>query len=1057
MKLSEISIKRPVFATMMIGALLVLGLFSYYGLPLDLFPDIDFPFATVVTIYPGGSAETVETEVTKKIEDAVNEVSGIRHITSWSRESYSLVIIEFELEKDGAQATQDVREKISGIRADLPDDIEEPVVRQFDPSASPIMSAVISGDRPAREITELTKNVIKKRLEIIDGVGSVRLVGGEEREILVAVDPDRMESYNVSIDEVTGSIMAANLEIPGGRVDESSREYLVRTMGRLSEVSQFDDIVIKNNKGVPVYLKDIARLSDTVVEKRSYSSYNGQPSVSISIIKQSGTNTVDVALRVREALARLQGEMPPDIGITIVDDNAVYIEDSVHEIIFNIQFGTALAVLVIFLFLLSVRPTIITGLSIPISIIATFTAMKMLGYTMNVLTLMGLSLAVGILIDDAIVVIENIFRHKAQGRSAMEAAFSGTKEIGLAVMATTFAIVAVFIPIAFMEGIVGRFFTQFGITVAVAVTISLFVAFTLTPMLSSRMLDATEPMSARKGLLGGIARAANVVWRPVLKVISYWNIAFEALKPRYERLLGRALRLRWLVVLIAFLSFAGAIGLVAIGLIGAEFFPQTDRGQLAVNIETPPGTVLKQTVVRFNEVEKIVRQFGEVTNIYSTIGAGDDPITTGRVLVKLTDKEERELTVWQIMDSVRTLVAGVPGINAAVGSGEEGHGGSGKSVEISIRGPEMDELTRLTHQVQQIFYDAPGATDVDNTLEEDKPEIQIDVDRKLANDLGLNLYEIPATIRTLVEGEVVTHFKEGDEEYDVRVRLDERFRASAEDVGRIMIKSGKDVPGKEVFLVPLSRVAKIEKKSSIGQYNRKDRLREVAVNANVLSGAFSGTVSNYILARINESVEVPPGYFVGQSGEAEIMGEAFRNIFKALVLAVIFIYLLLASLYESFSDPFSIMLSLPLSLIGAIIGLIGSSFSIMSLIGIVLLMGLVTKNAILLIDFVKQRREQGVSRYDAILQAGPIRLRPILMTTFAMVFGMLPLALGIGPGAELRAPMARAAIGGIISSTLLTLVVVPVVYTLIDDFVGFFRRKEKRITAIAEEESVLDQ
>lgn len=1037
MKLAEISIKRPVFATMMIGALLVLGIFSYSELSVDLFPEIDFPIATVTTVYPGASAETVESEVTKVIEDAVNEVAGIRHITSRSREGYSLVIIEFELERKGIEATQDVREKISAIRAQLPEDIEEPVVSQFDPSAIPILSITVAGNRPAREVTELVKNTVKKRLESISGVGSVTLIGGQEREISIALNPEKMESYGITVPEVQAAIKSANLEIPGGRLDESSREYTVRMAGRIKQVSQFGEVVIKNQHGSPVYLKDIAVVSDTTKEQRSLSRYNGQPAVALDIVKQSGANTVELARKVKKALAQLATELPPDIRIDIVDDNSVFIENSIHEILFNIRFGMFLAILVIFLFLLDIRPTIITGLAIPISLISTFTLMKALGFTINMMTLLGLSLAVGILIDDAIVVIENIYRHISEGKSAREAAFSGTKEIGLAVMATTFSIVVVFVPVAFMRGIVGRFFYQFGMSVAFAVIISLFVAFTLTPMFSSRYLGKKGELRNSKGILGALSRLWYLIWQPIEKVLSYWNIAFEAVKPAYKRLLAGALRKRWLVVLIATLSFV--VAYFAASLVGTEFVPETDQAKLVIDIETPPGTNLTQTSRRIEQVEDVIEQLSEVTATYVTIGAGNNPVNHGRILVKLTDKSERELSSRQLMDSIRVLLKVVPGIKYAVGRGEDEGGGGEKPVEISIRGDDMEELTDLTHRVQDIFRSVPDAIDVDNTLEEGKPEIQIEVDRKLASDLGLNLGEIAMTVRSLVEGEVVTHYKEGDEEYDVRIRLDEKYRSSKKDLGRILVKSNKDNPGNEVFLVPLNRVARLSRKSAIGEYNRYDRQREVRVNANVLSTAFTGTVTS-LIEKQTEQIQLPPGYKIAPVGRAEIMREAFANIFRALALAVIFIYLLLASLYESFIDPFSIMLSLPLSLVGAILGLIGSSFSIISLIGIVLLMGLVTKNAILLIDFVKQQRRQGVSRFDAILTAGPIRLRPILMTTFAMVFGMLPLALGIGPGAEIRAPMARAAIGGIVSSTLLTLVVVPVMYTIIEDFFNLFRR-----------------
>jgi HAE1 family hydrophobic/amphiphilic exporter-1 len=1039
MKLAEVSIKRPVFATMMICALLVLGIFSYTELSVNLFPEVDFPIATVMTIYPGASAETVESEVTKKIEDAVNEVSGIRHITSKSREGFSLVIIEFELERKGIEATQDVREKIARIRTELPQDIEEPVVSQFDPTARPIISLAVSGKRSPRDITELVKNVIQKRLESIPGVGRVTIIGGQEREILVALDPVKMEAHGIAVEQVKGAIAAANLEIPGGRVNEASREYTVRVTGRLLDVGQFNDIIIKHQNGTPIYLKDIAVVSDTVKEQRSLARYNGRPAVSVSVVKQSGANTVDVAHRVKEVIADLEEELPPDIRIEVVNDDSIFIEDSIHEILFNIRFGTLLAVIVIFLFLLDFRPTIITGLSIPISIIATFTLMKFLGFTINFMTLLGLSLAVGILIDDAIVVIENIYRHMSEGKSAMEAALSGTKEIGLAVMATTFSIVVVFVPVAFMSGIVGRFFYQFGMSVAFAVLISLFVAFTLTPMLSSRYLERKGALSDRRGIIGAVARFINSIWQPILKIISRWNAFFEAIKPHYTALLSGALKKRWLVVVIAVLSFVGALGLARF--VGTEFITETDRGKFAIDIDTPPGTDLRETSRRFAQVEQIVTRLSEVTATYVTIGAGNDPVTKGRILVRLVDKGDRALSVWQIMDSVRVLLQEVPGIKYAVGRAEA-EGGREKPIEISIRGSDMAVLTRLTHQVEEIFHQTPGATDIDNTLQEGKPELRIDVDRTLAADLGLNLASVAMTVRSLIEGEVVTRYKESDEEYDVRIRLDEPFRDSKEDVGRILIRSNKDAEGGGMLLVPIRRVARLTRLSAIGEYNRYDRQREVRVNANVLAGAFAGTVTSRIEERLSE-LDLPPGYKIAPVGTAELMRESFTNILKALALSVIFIYLLLASLYESFVDPFSIMLSLPLSLIGAIIGLQGSSFSIISLIGIVLLMGLVTKNAILLIDFVKQQRRQGVSRFDAILFAGPVRLRPILMTTFAMVFGMLPLALGIGPGAELRAPMARAAIGGIISSTLLTLVVVPVVYTLIEDFVDLLRGRRR--------------
>ena len=1033
MKISEISVKRPVFATMMIGALLVVGLFSYYALSVDMYPDVDFPIVVVQTIYPGASAESVETEISKNIEEVSNEISGVKSIMSRSLEGYSLIVIEFNLDVDGAVAAQDVREKIATIYSNLPDDIEDPIVTQFDFNAMPIMSIVLTGKRPLQDITEIAKDKVKARLETISGVGNVQLVGGYEREILVGLIPEKMESYQITILDVQNSISAANMEIPGGRVDEADREYLLRIKGRLDRVEDFDNIIIKNKKGHPVYLSDIAVVTDTIAEQRSLSRFNGTTAVALNLIKQSGSNVVEMAEQTKLTLADIQNELPPDVIVQVVDDKSVYINDSIHEIIFNIQFGTILAVLVIFLFLLDFRPTIITGLSIPISIIATFSLMNFLGFTINFMTLLGLSLAVGILIDDAIVVVENIYRHLDMGKSPIKAAIDGTKEIGLAVMATTFSIMVVFLPVAFMDGIIGKFFYQFGITVAFAVFISLFIAFTLTPMLASRMLKKSH-----LGNTDNIIKSKSAITRPIYRVLGLWNKAFDAIVPAYRSLLKASLNHRWLVFIIAIAAFVGSLALASV--VGQEWFEESDQGKLYVSVETPPGTTLWETSDRIKQVEEIFNKLPEVAETFVTIGSGSQSVREGNILVNLTNASDRDIEAKVLADSVRTLLTVIPGIKFSIMISEP-EGGSSKPIEFSIRGNDRELLAEYTRQIQEVVNNTPGMIDVDNTMEEGKPEIQIEIDRKQADDLGLSLSMIPMTLRTLVEGEVVTRFKEGDEEYDVRIKLGEKYRSSADAVGRILIESNKEIPGIDQFLVPLDRVAKIYKSTAIGEYRRFNRQNEIRVNANVLGGYFSGTLSQEIMAKL-DSLQMPPGYSVTPVGQEEIRQESNDNIGKALALAIIFIYILLASQYESFFDPLSIMLSLPLSLIGAILGLLifNSSFSMFSMIGIVMLMGLVTKNAILLIDFVKQERRKSVSKFEAILKAGPIRLRPILMTTFATVFGMLPLALGIGPGAEMRAPMARAAIGGIISSTLLTLIVVPVVYSLIDDIVEYFKR-----------------
>jgi len=1047
LKLAAVSIRRPVFTVMMIVALVVLGYTSFQEMNIDNMPDVDFPFVIVSTIYPGSGAEAVETEVTKKIEDAVNPISGLKHLTSISQEGYSLVFAEFVLEMDSKDAAQEVREKVSAIRAFLPNDIEPPVIARYDPHSEPIMSLTISGQRSLREITTFTKDEIKRRLEAIPGVGSVTLVGGHEREINVFLDVDGMESYEISIDKVARSLAVANLEIPGGRINEAHTEYLVRTMGRLTSVDQFEKIIIDNPHGQPVFLKDIATVIDGIEERRSLARVNGEEAVTLNVARQSGANTVDVAYLVKAEITRIQDILPPDMKINIVADDSTWIEDSIHEILTNIYFGGLLAVIVIFLFLADIRSTVISGLAIPTSIVATFTFMHILGFTLNTMSLMALSLAVGLLIDDAIVVIENIYRHMANGSPPRKAAFEATREIGLAVMATTFSIVVVFLPVAFMKGIVGRFFYEFGMTVAFAVVVSLFVAFSLTPMLASRWLKINDHNTEPPARF--LSRILWSVYNRILLIIAPWNRLFNRLNEKYKSLLGWSLNHRFLVMLTAAVVFIGSLFMG--GFLGSEFFPQTDQGKIRITVKTPPGTDMPTTSDRIAQIEEIAADFAGVDLIYTTIGAGDDPVNEGTIRIELVDKSERELSVLRIIDSMRTLISELPGIEFSLSAGEGGGGGE-KPVEISIRGHDLDILTDLTEKVENIFRETPGAVDIENNLEANKPELKVTIDRDMANDLGVNIFQVASTIRSFVDGQVVTRYKEGDEEYDVRIRLKESMRSKASDIGRLLIASNKEVVGRRTFMVPLSNIAKIEKTSSIGEYRRYDRLREAKVGCNVSTGYFSGTMVQEILQKARQ-LDIPPGYHIDLTGTGEIQQEAFGYIFTALALAVIFIYLLLASQFESFFDPFSIMFSLPMSLVGAIVALLvfNSSLSIISLIGVILLMGLVTKNAILLIDFIKQNRYKGVERTESILIAGPIRLRPILMTTFAMIFGMLPLALGIGPGAEVRAPMARAVIGGLISSTMLTLIVVPVVYTIIDDIVAYFKGGE---TITVEKEAI---
>ncbi len=1026
MILSKIAINRPVFTVMVTLALVVLGLFAYRDLSVEMFPDISFPFVVVTVQYPGASPETMETEIVTKIEDAINTVAGVRHITSTSYEGYAFTFAEFQLEMDEDVVTQDVRGKIAGIRADLPDDMEEPVIQKFDPMAQPIISLAIAGNRSARELTLIAKEDIKKELENTAGIGNIELVGGEEREILVELDLTTLEAYNLSIFEVQSRVEAASLELPAGKLERGDRDFSIRTLGKITSVEQLANTVIKNDHGVQVLLRDIAAIKDTTKEIESISRLNGKRAVGLDLVKQSGANEVDVAAQVKERLAQLRKTLPPDIEVTIAADKSKFTEEAVHDVIVNIIYGGILAVIVIFLFLADTRATIISAIAIPTSIVATFLFMGALNFTLNFMTLLALSLAVGLLIDDAIVVIENIYRHLAQGKAPPEASYDATREIALAVLATTLTIIVVFVPVAFMKGIVGQFFYAFGITVAVSVAVSLFVAFTLTPMLSSRWL--TQEHEFHKGTKNPIYRFTN-----------WWNSLFEKLNDLLKTVVKGALKRRALVMIAATLTFIGSLLLVP--MIGTEFVPEYDRGEFFVAFKSAPGTSLEATSELARGVEEVLRKQPEVKDIYTTIGTGINPDNEGSVTVRMVELDQRTRTSFEVIETVREELASYPGLRVSITS-EQSEGG-GAPVEISISGPRMEQLKALAAMVEDSVRATAGAVEVDNSLGEGKPELQVELEREKISDLGLNVAQISLASRYLVNGVVPFKFQEGDKQSDVRLRLKPEDRNDISDLSRILIPSAKEINGEHGHQFPLSYVATFREASAVSELTRFDRQKTIKVTANN-AGRFAGDVRGEAMARA-QAVPTPPGYRIYATGEAEFQAESFGYIIEALFLAVIMIYFVLASQFESYSDPFSIMLSLPMSLLGAFLGLLllGSSISIMSLIGIVMLMGLVTKNAILLVDFAKQAMRRGEERTAALVQASSVRLRPIIMTTAAMIFGMLPLALGIGPGAELRAGIARAVIGGLITSTGLTLIVVPVVYTLLDDLVKKFSGKKQ--------------
>ena len=1028
MFLSNLSIKRPIFATMMMLTLVTLGIFSYRRLAVDMYPDVEIPVLSIVTKFPGASPETLEREVTKRIEEVVNRIPGAKHVISISRESLSQVVVEFQLNVKINEASQEARAKINTVRGDLPQDIEEPIIQKLDISSMPIVSlAVRSETLNPRDLTTLVDKKVKRRFENISGVGKVELVGSSKREVNVLVDPVRLESLNFGVDEVIAGLQSENVNTPLGRLNRNNSEFTLRLSGKPKEVEQFKAMVIGQRNGRPVPLGEVAQIRDGIEEQRSLALINGIPAVALDILKQSGANTVEVADQVKKTIRKLQAELPSGTKIEVVRDASIVIRDSVRDVQETMILGGILTILIVFCFLNSWRSTVITGLTLPISVISSFIIMNFLGMTINVMTLMALSLAIGLLIDDAIVVRENIVRHLEKGEDHFQAAREGTSEIGLAVLASTFSIVAVFVPVAFMKGIVGRFFFQFGITVAFAVMVSLFVSFTLDPMLSSRWVD---PDIQRQGKRHFIARG-----------LDHFNTWFDRTADRYRLVIAWALDHRKTVLVVTTLAFFG--GMILFFSLQTSFFPAFDGGEFQLNLKTAPGASIDESMGRVRAVLTELKQLPEIKHTYATIGAGETgTVRDVGIYIKLKEKKERLREQKEVQAEVRRRLLNVPGILPSIL--EAGRMDNRKPLLVNIRGDDIALLKKYAAQLKEKIVRISGIVDLEVTLEQDIPEYRLKVDRQRAVDTGVMSAQIARTVGALVGGkEVSTYEDEDGDAVNLRVRLPLDLRQDPGQVEQLRLTVSR--PGQAPALVPLGELVTYEMSTSPSEINRQDLSREVVISAN-LDGLPLGTA----MSRVKEAVKdlkMAPGYQVVFSGEGEDMMESFGYMAEALILAVLFVYLILAAQFESFIDPLAIMLSLPLSLVGmaGLLFLTRDTVNIMSLIGLIMLMGLVTKNAILLVDYTKVLRSRGLPRREALITAGRTRLRPILMTTLAMIFGMLPLALALGTGAEMRAPMARAVIGGMITSTFLTLLVVPVVYSLLDDlsqWVG--RRRERR-------------
>jgi len=1018
--IANIFIKRPVFATMLIVCLIVLGISSYMSLGLDLFPNVDLPTVTVTTTLKGASVEEMETSVTKPIEEAVNTISGIDVSRSVTTEGISRVIIEFVLEKDGEVAAQDVRDKVSGVLAKLPDGTDPPVVEKFDVDASPIMSVVVSGQRNMQELTDIADKRIKQDIETMRGVGQVLVVGGRKRAVNVYVDARKMEAYGISITQVKRALASQNLELPGGRVDQGSRELVLRTMGRMESAEQFADIIVAEKAGTPIFVRDIGRVENTFEEPRSLARQDGRNAVTLVVRKQSGSNTVEVIDRVKQRLAELSEILPPDIKTAPIKDSSLFIKRSIKELKFHLLLGAFLVCMVVFIFMRDWRSTLIVAISVPASLISTFTMMRIMGFTINNMTLLGLTLAVGVVIDDAIVVLENIFRHiEEKGKTPMQAAMEATGEIALAVMATTLSLVVIFLPIAFMYGIVGRFFRSYGFTVATAIMVSLVVAFTLIPSFAARFLRVKTAKPGGDDGHGGQKGVSGAKG-------SRWWMAIDGF---YGGILAWALRHRLTVAVLTLLVVLSTVPMMKF--VGKDFIPKDDQGEFEVVITTPEGFTLDQSSKAFAEVEDRLKGLRGVKTILTTIGATDQAnVTSGNIYVGLIDQEKRKFSQFDVMDEARVIMADYPDLRVSVQPISLISGGGFRQTDINfnVRGPDLDKLNEYTGKMLEAMRATPGFTDVDTTVSYRKPELRANIDRKKASDLGVKVEDIASALRTLVGGEQVTKYKEGADQYDVWLRAELADRDDPASLARLSI------PTEGGGLVRLSNLVDFKEQLGPAEIDRQDRQRQITVIANMEKGyamSYGVDKAKELAAKLN----MPPEYKTDFTGRAKIMMQTFSNFFIAFILSLILMYIILASQFESFLHPVTIMLALPISVPFAVLSLIilGESLNIYSIFGMFMLFGIVKKNGILQVDYTNTLIRQGMPRDEAILEANHTRLRPILMTTVTLIAGMIPIALGRGPGAASRASMAKVIIGGQALCLLLTLVVTPVAYSFFDD------------------------
>ncbi len=1032
---TRVSINNPVFATMAMVALCVLGLFSYSQLRVERLPDISPPIVFVSVAYPGASAEAAEIELTRPIELALNGIAGVRMIRSNSLEGRSETVVEFQLSADMGRAVQDVRDKVSALQPAFPRDAKAPYISRFDgDNAQPtVQLALLAPSRSPRELSLLADQVVRKRLERVGGVAKVDVSGLTVRQIRIDLDPQRLRAYQLTPADVSQALQRANADVPVGLVSNASADALVRVEGKVREPRAFADVVVANRGSLVLRVGDLGEVVEREQEPNSIARVDGVAAISFKVYKQQDANIVDTGEGIKAATEELRKTLPPGVEMRLVYADSDWVKSSLDGVKRTLVEGALLTVAIVFLFLHSWRSTVITGLTLPISVISAFIAVYAFGFTLNFMTMMALSLCIGLLIDDAIVVRENIVRHVHMGKDHKTAAREGTEEIGLAVMATTFAICAVFVPVAFMKGIIGKFFFPFGITVAVAVLVSLFVSFTLDPMLSSIWKDPPTNRLAKLPVLGHLMRATDrlldvmhglyerlIHWvfsgrryRLWLPTFGVWPALrhgrWSALKPRRATLTPRGI-----VLWVGVASFAGAIGLAP--LVGTEFIPDSDESYIQMNVRMPVGTSLTRGSEKMRQVEARVRAMPEVRMISATVGDTDGSRNVGNLSIQLVKRSERGRTQKQVEEAIRKALAPIPGVNVSLGQ---------RPIFISLLGPDPQvleaEVLKLAERVGRI----KGITDLETSVKPGLPAYAVRLKPDAVRELGLTPMQLAASLRSFVSGDVATYWTAPDgEQVEVELRLPQAARENVAQLDGLPVAYAKDGTP-----IALARVAEVVPVVNPEVIKRQDLQRRQAIYAGV-TGRPSGDVGAEV-KKLVDSVQLPPGYRFDQGGQQREQQEAFKGIVLALLAAVIFIYIVLASQFGSFVQPLAIMASLPLALIGVMLALLvtGSTLNLFSMIGLVMLMGLVTKNAILLVDFANHGRKRGLSMAEALLQAGLVRMRPIMMTTAAMVFGMLPLALALDEGGEIQAPMGRAIIGGVITSTLLTLIVVPVLYS----------------------------